>query len=131
MTTRNLMRLSAFFMGALGLCATFLPQEILVYMGLPPSGLPALAVQVGGALYLGFAILNWMAQAHLIGGIYSRPVALGNLCHFLVAALALLKGALAGPHQMAIVVGAVVYALLAALFALVVFRHPVPQTPSS
>ena len=118
-------------MAAVGLCATFFPQEILVYAGLPPSGLPTLAVQVGGALYLGFAMLNWMAQAHLIGGIYSRPVALGNLCHFVVAALALLKGVLAGQQQLAVVVGAIVYALLAALFAVVVFRHPIRQTPAA
>src|SRR5204862_7388254 len=33
------------------------------------------------ALYLGFAVLNWMGCVVLFGGIYGRPVALGNLCH--------------------------------------------------
>src|SRR5256885_11160647 len=81
MTSRTLMRVSALFMGVLGLCGTFLPQEILAYAGGAPRAFEVLAIQVAGALYLGFAFLNWMAQANLIGGIYSRPVAMGNVCH--------------------------------------------------
>lgn len=118
------MRASALLMGVLGLAATFLPQEIVQYASGAASPLAALAVQVMGALYIGFALLNWMAQGHLIGGIYSRPVAVGNFCHFLIAALALLKGLAAGQHAPAVVVGAVVYAAFAALFARVVWWPP-------
>src|SRR5262245_13657560 len=122
MATRTLMRLSALFMGIVGLGATFFPQEILDFAGAPSHGVPSLAAQVGGGLYFGFAMLNWMAQAHLIGGIYSRPVALGNLCHFTIAALALVKGVAQGQHQLVVVAGAAVYALFATWFALVLFR---------
>ena len=83
MNTRLLMRASAVFSGALGAVATFLPQEILVRAGIPPVGLSVILVQIAGALYLGFAMLNWMAQGNIIGGIYSRPVAMGNLAHSL------------------------------------------------
>jgi hypothetical protein len=62
MNTRLLMRASAIFLGALGISASFLPQEILVRAGAAPAGFSVLVVQIAGALYLGFAILNWMAQ---------------------------------------------------------------------
>ena len=114
-------------MGALGLVATFLPRDILAYMGGTPHELTVLAIQVTGALYLGFAFLNWMAQGHLIGGIYSRPVAVGNFGHFTVAALALLKGVMSGQHDLPVVIAAAVYAAFAIAFALVLFRHPIPN----
>lgn len=120
------MRASALFMAALGLAATFLPQEIVVYASGTASGTAVLAVQVLGALYVGFALLNWMAQGNLIGGIYSRPVAVGNLAHFLIAALALAKGWVSGLHAPEVATSAVIYAVFAVLFARVVFRPPAP-----
>ena len=77
MNTRMVMRASAVWLGALGVVATFLPQEILVHGGTVPVALSVVVVQMAGALYLGFAMLNWMAQGNIIGGIYSRPVAIG------------------------------------------------------
>ncbi len=82
------MSLSAVFLGGLGLLISFMPQETLRHFNATPAGPAVLLVQAGGALYLGFAILNWMARAIMIGGIYARPVAMGNFLHFAVAALA-------------------------------------------
>lgn len=124
------MRASALVMAVLGLAATFLPQEIVRYAGGTASAAAVVGVQVAGALYVGFALLNWMAQGNLIGGIYSRPVAVGNLAHFTIAALALAKAAASGAHAPAIVIAAAVYALFAALFARVVFRPPPVPQPS-
>jgi hypothetical protein len=129
MNTRLLMRASAAFLGLLGASATFLPQEILARAGAPPVGAGVVLVQIAGALYLGFALLNWMAQGNLIGGIYSRPVAVGNLGHFAIAGLSLLKAVLGGQRLPEIVVGTVAYLLFAVLFALVVFRHPAQSPP--
>jgi hypothetical protein len=81
------MRLSSFFLVILGLAASFIPQEILAHYGARSSGLGVLLMQVVGALYLGFAVVNWMARDVLIGGIYARPVALGNFLHFGVVGL--------------------------------------------
>ena len=122
--TRNLMRASAVFMGAIGLCATFLPQEILFLAGGTPYGGLVLVVQVLGALYVGFAMLDWMAQSTLIGGIYGRPVAIANLCHFTIGGLALAKAALAGHHDGVVLWGALTYSIFALLFARIVFSHP-------
>ena len=130
LSTRTLMTLSALVMGALGLAATFLPHEILERAGVPALPPAVLAVQVGGALYLGFAMLDWMARANLIGGIYSRPVAVANLSHFAVAGLALLKVVLAGERSVVVVAALAVYALFAIAFAVVVFRHPLAIDPA-
>jgi|TARA_R110002051_G_scaffold173271_2_gene243631 hypothetical protein len=43
------------------------------------------------ALYLGFGILNRMAKGTIIGRIYNRPIAIGNLMHFEVGAIVLVK----------------------------------------
>ncbi len=61
MNTKLLMRGSAVFMGLLGVAASFLPQEILVWSGATPERWSAVIVQMTGAIYLGFAALNWAA----------------------------------------------------------------------
>ena len=124
MPTRLLMGASAIFMAALGLVATFAPQETLAALGSTPGGLAALLVQVTGALYLGWAMANWMSRGNLLGGIYNRPVALGNFLHVSVVALASLKMLLAGHRPPALIAGAVVYAAFCVWFGLVLFTHP-------
>ena len=124
MNTRLLMRASSICMGVLAVPAIFAPQEVMAYVSGQSGAVGTLATQVFGAVYFGFALLNWMAQANLIGGIYSRPVAIGNFVHFLVAALALVKAVLAGQHSMPALAGAAAYTAFAVLFALVLFRNP-------
>jgi hypothetical protein len=118
------MRASAVVLGVFGASATFLPQEILVRAGTSPGGFSSVLVQIAGALYLGFAMLNWMAQGSVMGGIYGRPVAIGNLAHFTIGALALLKLVLAGQRVLEVVVAAAVYTVFAVLFAVVAFGRP-------
>ena len=118
------MRTSAVFLGLAGMGATFLPQEILERVGTSPVGFSVVLVQMAGASYLGFAMLNWMAQGNLVGGIYSRPVAIGNVAHFTIAGLALLKLVLAGQHAPEAIVLSVIYAVFAVLFAVVAFGKP-------
>lgn len=48
-------------------------------------------MQIIGGLYLGFAMLNWFTRSARIGGIYNRPVVLGNLIHFIVVFFALIR----------------------------------------
>jgi hypothetical protein len=125
MHTKLLMSLSALFMAILGFAATFAPQEILGHYGLSRGGPAVLLAQVAGALYLGFAVLNWTARANLIGGIYSHPVALGNFVHFGVVAIALLKVVAGGALRNGeIIVGATIYSAFAVWFGVVVFTHP-------
>ena len=109
-------------MAVLGLAGTFLPQELSAAAGV--SGSPAmvhLIVQIAGALYLGAAVQNWMARQSTIGGIYNRPLALGNLVHFLVVAIALGRLLLAGNRTVVVVALTVVYGVFAVAFFVVAF----------
>jgi hypothetical protein len=124
MTTKLLMSLSALFMAGSGVGASFLPQEIAAHLGVRPDTYAVLIIQIGGALYLGFAILNWMAKAVLIGGIYSRPVALGNFMHFAVGAITLLRALANGLRANEVVIGSAIYSLFAICFGLVLFARP-------
>ena len=81
----------ALFQGLMGIVLTFLPQEIADYMGIALNQLTILLLQILGSFYFGFAFLNWMSKDNLIGGIYRKPLVVGNLVHFLVSSLTLIK----------------------------------------
>ena len=125
MNTRYLMISSSIFMGLLGLSTIFLPIEILNYFGLNSTILPTLLIQITGALYLGFALMNWMAKTVLIGGIYSKPLCIGNFLHFTVGGLALIKAAFRNPDLKYILIAAIAYSIFAILFGLVLFTSPI------
>lgn len=58
-----------------------------------------------------------------MGGIYSRPVSVGNFMHFLVAALALAKAAAGDASGRWVIAAAVVYGILAIGFGWVAFGY--------
>lgn len=113
-----LMVASALFMGVLALLFSFFPQELLAWLTLPKVGALALQFQLLGALYGGFAMLNWMGKENPIGGIYNRPVAMGNFAHFMIGALALLKGLQSGAMPGMLWPLALAYTLFAIPFGL-------------
>lgn len=123
MHTKTLMTLSALLMAVAGLAASFAPAEILAYLDAWSEVVEVTLVQVLGALYLGFAALNWTARGNLIGGLYSRPVALANFMHTGVVAVTLGKLALANPN-LDMVIATLVYGIFALWFAAVLFSRP-------
>ena len=123
MNTKLLMTASAVVMGAIGIVLTFAPQEFARYCSLPEAS--TIILQISGALYFGFAIINWTARANLIGGIYSKPVAMGNFAHFLIGGLALVKFATQNAGLISIWIGVILYSLFAILFGYVSFTNPV------
>ena len=127
--TRLLMIASAVLTGVIGIVATFAPDVVLRSLGTTPAPAPMVLVQLLGAACMGYAMLNWTAQYNLIGGIYSRPVAIGNLLHFTAGGLALAKAlpSLDAALWTWVVTGA--YLALAAAFGVVMFRHPLRATP--
>lgn len=125
MNTKLLLTTSAIAMGIAGAAGSFLPHEFLEAIGVTPAGALPLLVQLLAALLFAFALVNWMASGSLIGGIYNRPVAVGNLTHFTIGALALAKAVMNGARTPAIVVAAIVYAAFAIAFAVVLRRSPV------
>ena len=112
---------SSAVMAVAGLGATFAPAELLGTLGVAAPGAGVVVVQLLGALYLGFAFVNWTAKENAIGGIYSRPISLGNLTHFAIGALALVKFEMAGPRHPLLLGAALVYVALAVMFAALVF----------
>lgn len=110
-------------MGVIGILLTFLPSEILKFLGDDePQQAAVMALQIAGALYFGFAMINWIAKANLIGGIYGRPIAIGNLTHFFIGAMALMKGG-----NLALLPLTIVYSVLATAFFIVFITHPIKE----
>jgi hypothetical protein len=126
--TKIIMTLAAVTLGTVGLALTFMPDALLSYAGLEQSATSLLLVQVLGALYFAFAMLNWMSKGSLIGGIYNRPVAVANLTHFLIAGLALVKVLMLNPQASYLIWGVgVIYAAFGVCFGIIFFRHPVSE----
>ena len=125
MKTKFLMTSSALFFGIIGILLSFLPNEIAEYLSVEPTIITILFLQILGALYLGFGILNWMAKGTLIGGIYNRPIAFGNLMHFVVGAITLVKViSNIQTHTEIIIFLTVFYAIFALLFIYVLKTNP-------
>lgn len=128
--SRILMMLSAVFMVIAGLITSYFPDRVLETHGTVPDGPTVLLIQMMGALYLGFALLNWTARGVIIGGIYARPLALGNFLHFAMVAVMLTREAIEhGVVQLA--TSAAVFSAFAIGFGILLFRPPVPRQPDS
>jgi hypothetical protein len=123
MNTKLIMSASAITMGVTGILLTFLPQEVAAVVGWTESS--TIVLQIVGALYFGFSMLNWMSKSNLIGGIYNRPVAVGNFTHFFIATFALLKFSFKGP---VLIVAAIIYSVFAIAFGYILFTHPVKDS---
>lgn len=119
--TRLLMTASAVFMAVLGFGASIFADEILRHFGYPPEGFGVVLVKIVAGLYLGLAVLNWMARDNLIGGIYSRPVAMANFAHFLVVTVVFVSRLPGSATLAEYAVTAGVNGLFAASFGFVLF----------
>lgn len=117
---------SALFLAIIGILLSFLPNEILEHLNVEPNIITILFVKIMSALYMGFGILNAMAKGTLIGGIYNRPIAIGNLMHFGVGgAIALVKiASKIQVHSEIIISLAAVYVIFAILFVYVFKTNP-------
>lgn len=117
MNTRILLISSAAFLAVLGLVLTFAPAEVLT----TDDPRTIVVGQLLGADLCGAAFLNWMSRGAPMGGIYGRPLAIGNLVHFTVGGLALAKVASSLEPAWFVVPLTCFYLLFAVLFAWVAF----------
>lgn len=126
LTTSNMvLGSSALLLAASGLALTFFPDELAQNLDLPEKTAVTLLIQVIGAMYFGFAMLNWMSRRGLIGGIYNRPIAIANMTHFMMVGIALIKLMLseaALPNPFWYVTG--IYVIYALIFGWLLFRTP-------
>jgi len=125
MKTKLLMTSSALFCGIIGILLLFLPNEIAEYLNVEPTIITILFLKILSALYLGFGILNWTVKGSLIGGIYNRPIALGNLLHFVVGSIELVKViSNIETHREIIIFLTALYIIFGVLFAYVLKNNP-------
>jgi len=126
--TKLTMSASAIALGTAGIIMTFVPEAVLGYFSLEMSRMLVLLVQILGALYFAFGMLNWMSKASLIGGIYNRPIAVANFSHFFIAGLALIKSIISNSDlPLIFLVIGIVYLIFALLFGLILFKHPIVE----
>jgi hypothetical protein len=126
MNTKLIMTVSAVLLALAGISLTFFPNEIANHIGLGSAKPSQLVIQILGALYFGFAMLNWMAKGSIIGGIYNKPLVIANLSHFVIGGLALIKGLTNNniDRSYAFVILTGVYTIFAILFGILFVRHP-------
>ena len=117
------MTLSSLFLGLAGLAASFAPSELLRALGAPVAEPLPVLIQLLGGTYVAFAMTNWTAKDNMIGGIYSRPLSLGNCVHFVVGSLALAKQQFSHGTSVPLLALLVVYTIFAICFAWLVFGH--------
>ena len=124
MNTKYLMISSAMFLGILGIILTFMPDETIKLLNSNPNSIVLVILQLTGALYIGFAALNFMARENIIGGVYSRPLVIGNFAHFFVGGMALIKFISSSEIIIILFIVTVIYIIFAIWFGLLMFRHP-------
>ena len=117
------MTAASIVLGATGIALSFFPQEISMLLHAHTTTTLTVILQLLGALYFSFAMLNWLAKDSLLGGIYGRPIVAGNVTHFVIGALTLLK-VLSQNQEIVILIAAIVYAVFAVLFSLVMYKNP-------
>lgn len=128
MNTKLILSSSAVALGFLGVVLIFAPDVAVGLLLAENNYESMLAAQLLGALYFGFAMINWMSKSNLIGGIYNRPLAVGNFTHFMIGGITLAKLILANPGlPYSIWTLGIVYGVYGVSFALILFRHPLPE----
>lgn len=125
MNTKLIMTLTAILLAIIGIFLSFVPDMVMRSLGISSSAIITLILQLLGAACCAFALLNWMAKGALIGGIYNKPIAIGNLTHFVIAGLVLTKAVLHIPQLPVIFsIMAGCFLILACVFGIITSRHP-------
>ena len=123
--TKTLMIISSIFLAVNGVGFTFFPNEISVLLTNDDNHFSILILQILGALYLGFSYINWMSKNSLIGGIYNKPLLIGNTLHFLTASMAMIKLVFKFENNLQLIIPhIIIYCLFTLFFGYVFFSDP-------
>ena len=108
---------SAVFNAVLGILFTFLPQETRAWMGVAEQTVADLVLmQVLGSALIGIAVINYMSRGAVIGGIYGKPLLLGNLIYHMASGLGLLKFAFSSGEWLLLGIPSILYLIFTAGF---------------
>ena len=123
--TKTLMIISAIFLAVNGFGLSFFPNEISLLLTNDNNHIFILIIQILGALYLGFSYVNWMSKNSLIGGIYNKPLLIGNTLHFLTASIAMIKLVFKFENNLQLIIAnTIIYCLFTLCFGYVFFSDP-------
>lgn len=117
-------RASAALLAAAGLPLLFASDVILPRLVPGVPGSAGWLGQLMAAAWLSVALFNWNSRETVLGGIYGRPAVNLNLVLYVVSALALLKAGNATPALRAL---ALLFAAMAAVYGVVLFRGPLDR----
>jgi hypothetical protein len=123
LVSKIILTATALLLVVVGLALDFLPQEAATCLGLPAAAALTVILQCLAAALLGLGYLDWLSRANLMGGIYSRPLALANLLFFAVSAITLVRFTAEHATPTALRVASIVASVFAILFAWLMFFH--------
>ena len=112
--------------GMARLALIFIPVELLSLADGNAGTAAVLFTSVLGAALFGFGILNYLGRNAIYGGIYGKPILMGNLVFHTVAAINLIKFALgaSGIPSLSAAIAGGFYTLFAAGFIRLNFFPP-------
>ncbi len=117
--TKLLLSLCASYFGIIGSVLLFFPQEISGILESDSNN--STVLEHMGALYYGFAMVNWMSKGIRIGGIYNRPLAIGNFAYFAISSVTIIKFVLGRDADWIVLLLAVVQCSLTIIFGTLIF----------
>lgn len=112
-----------------GLVISFLPQETGRIFGTASQyGMDLLLMKVIGALFFGLGLINFMSRSSIIGGIYGRPITLGNVMVSLIISGQFVKFNISqdgvGGHLWVV---AIIFILITLSFIYLFFKTPATE----
>lgn len=117
---------SAAINGIIGFFITFLPQETGQFIGTTEmNSADLLLMQIMGSALIAIAITNFMARGATVGGIYGKPIQLGNLIFHVAAVLGLIKYLVHSGEWIIIGIPSLLFTALAVGFIRLNFTSPV------
>ena len=104
---------SGIFNLLLGTIFTFLPQETALFIGDDiTDGANLIIYQLSGAALLGIGLLNYMGRGMILGGIYGKPLLLGNLVYHLTAGITCIRFAMTAESWHLYAIAVMTYTLI-------------------
>lgn len=126
-TSSIISRASAILLALGGLALLFAPDVILP--ALVPD-FPAAGAWIGqllAAAWLGVAVLDWLDQSPLLGGIYGRPIVMMNAILYFISTMTLLRSATRHGAPVTLWLATVPMALFAGIYWWLLLRGPLER----
>lgn len=123
--TRVVLVGSALVYVAFGLASAFVPEALVAALGLPGAAREAMPLVTPAAL--GFAAVDWYGRGAVYGGIYGKPIVMGNVFYSVLTTVALATAQLESATVVGVLVTAV-FAIAGGLWVRLLLRPPFGMT---